>query len=139
MGCNTRRDISEKALLADAIQQRLPVLGVCRGLQLLHTHFGGQLVEDKSEQHVATRHQVKLTKNLPFASPDGQTLQVNSYHSQLLVAGDTDLTVMAQDDGGFAESMIHQQQKIAGIMWHPEREPTCSSFDRALFNWLFKD
>lgn len=139
LGSNQRRDSSEKVLLDFAIQQQLPVLGVCRGLQLIYTQFGGQLINTNNEKHVATRHQINLTSCIPFPYGEGNTLEVNSYHSQLLAPGKTELKIMANDNDGFAEAIINSQLKIAGVMWHPEREPSCSSFDRALFNWLFKD
>jgi gamma-glutamyl-gamma-aminobutyrate hydrolase PuuD len=139
IGSNTRRDVSEEVLLDFAIQQNVPVLGVCRGLQQLYLHYGGKLINTDDSHHVATRHQVKITTPLPFKYSDGSTIEVNSYHSQLLAPSITNINVMARDKAGFVEGIIDAPRKIAGVMWHPEREPTCASFDRALFNWLFKD
>jgi putative glutamine amidotransferase len=139
IGSNTRRDASEGALIGFAIQQHLPVLGVCRGLQQLYLHYGGKLVSSDNGHHVATRHRVKIATTLPFQYDEVVNMEVNSYHSQLLAPGKTNINVMAHDEGGFVEGIIDVPNKIAGIMWHPEREPTCSNFDRALFNWLFKD
>ena len=139
IGSNARRDESEKLLLEFAIQQRLPVLGVCRGLQQLYLYYGGKLINTDDEQHIATRHQVKISTTLPFEYNENLTIDVNSYHSQLLAPGTSHIDMMAQDKAGFIEGIIDAPNKIAGIMWHPERESDCASFDKALFNWLFKD
>lgn len=139
IGSNTRRDDSERQLLEYAIQQQLPVLGVCRGLQQLYLHYGGKLISTDDDDHIATRHQVKLSTDLPFEYNEDATIEVNSYHSQLLAPSTTPINVMAQDKAGFVEGIIDVPSKIAGVMWHPEREPNCASFDKALFYWLFKD
>ncbi len=139
IGSHKRRDDSEKRLLEYALQQHLPILGVCRGLQQLYLYYGGKLINTNDGQHIATRHQVKVTTPLPFKYTEESTIEVNSYHSQLLAPGTTNLNILAQDTAGFIEGIIDVPNKIAGVMWHPERETNCASFDTALFNWLFKD
>nr|WP_281358565.1 gamma-glutamyl-gamma-aminobutyrate hydrolase family protein [Alteromonas ponticola] len=140
LGMNPRRDNSEITLLNFAIEQQLPILGICRGLQLIYSQLGGKLVEgNTSTKHVATRHLVQLSSDLPFAFGGERSLEVNSFHSHLLPPSDALVQVMAQDDEGFVEGIIDVHKKIVGIMWHPERESNCSDFDRAIFNWLFNE
>lgn len=139
IGVHKRRDDSEKRLLEYALKQHLPILGVCRGLQQLYLYYGGELIDTNDGQHVATRHQVKLSTHLPFKYTEESTIEVNSYHSQLLAPVTTSLSVLAQDTAGYIEGIVDVPNKIAGVMWHPERETGVASFDKALFNWLFKE
>ena len=55
-GTSPPRDDTERALLDWAIGDRLPVFGVCRGLQFVQRYFGGELVACDRERHVARRH-----------------------------------------------------------------------------------
>lgn len=139
IGSSNCRDVSENELLNFAASNNLPILGICRGLQLLYKQSGGELVESADMKHVATRHHIDITTRTPFEHSDGAGFEVNSYHTTLLKPGYSNFKTMARDKSGFIEGVIDIPKKIAGIMWHPERELSFSSFDRALFNWLFKD
>jgi gamma-glutamyl-gamma-aminobutyrate hydrolase PuuD len=138
IGVNPVRDKSERDLIGYAIANQLPILGVCRGLQILYAQFGEPMLTTKNNEHIASRHRVNLAGNLPFCHTQGETMEVNSYHCNLLTPPISNIQIMASDDKGFVEGVIDQSKMVAGIMWHPEREKTCSNFDRALFNWLFK-
>jgi putative glutamine amidotransferase len=115
-----RRDQTEYALLVAAIERRLPVLGICRGLQLINYYCGGTLKPTGiGTNHVATHHEVIIDKNTPFL-PDGKLI-VNSFHGfQIDRLGD-ELAHFASAPDGTAEGVRHLSAPVWGIMWHPER------------------
>lgn len=123
------RDGTEAGLLKAALQTNVPVLGVCRGLQLINRYFGGRTSE--VDGHVACSHTLQITE--PWQGLYGPVIQVNSYHDQGIAADDlgADLLPAAVDEHGFVEAAFHPEQAVAGIMWHPER-PDAPEGDRAL-------
>jgi N5-(cytidine 5'-diphosphoramidyl)-L-glutamine hydrolase len=135
IGVAPRRDATERALLGAFLERDLPVLGVCRGLQLLWTEAGGEL--QRGTQHVATRHAVRAQGHLDNVVEDGLVREVNSYHAWCLkprVPAPGHSVVWRGDDGsveGFVDG------RVVGVMWHPEREPALDDMDRRLLRWLF--
>jgi N5-(cytidine 5'-diphosphoramidyl)-L-glutamine hydrolase len=107
------RDRTERALLEAGV----PVLGVCRGLQLMVVEAGGRL--ERVEGHVAVRHGV-TAESVDWPIRSGP---VNSFHDWG-VADPGTLTVLARSDDGRVEAAAHRDRPQVGIMWHPERAPT---------------
>lgn len=124
-GC-PERDASERALLRWAAAHRLPVLGICRGMQMLGVHGGAALV--RVAGHAGTRHAVQGT--IARAG-------VNSYHDYALADCPADYQELARADDGVIEAMRHRTLPWEGWMWHPEREAQPQAQDlqrlRALF------
>lgn len=114
------RDETENAILDYAIDHNLPVLGVCRGLQLMAARFGGTIVRDDSGKHVATTHSVAVEKNA-IGYEIGEPLIVNSYHDNI-VEDAGELIPFAADDNGHIEGAYSAAHTLAAIMWHPERD-----------------
>lgn len=120
IGVTPDRDRTETTLLGHALEHGLPVLGVCRGLQVINMHLGGTL--GTIEGHVGSRHGVKIMA--PFADIYGEACEVNSYH-ELRVPRDGlagGLAVTATDADGNVEAFCHEQKPLAAMMWHPERD-----------------
>lgn len=139
-----RRDATEKKLLSFAVAHRLPVLGVCRGLQLLNVFFGGTLskeIHKKSlENHRNTLHPIQLVSHTPMAKLSRlATLRVNSFHDQGVMEAELAraLRVFAKTAGGVVEGLYHPKKPIVGIEWHPERKSPSRAFDRRLLEYLF--
>ncbi len=112
------RDNTELAALQYAIQNHLPILGVCRGAQMLVHHWGGTL--SPLQNHAGTTH--TLTD---FGFPFGPIpTEVRSYHNfginKVDLPADLICAAMAPDNS--IEALYHKTLPIAGIMWHPERE-----------------
>jgi len=128
------RDRFEHALIDAAISQSVPVLGVCRGMQLINLHFGGHL--SPINGHVACRH--TLCAKPEFAGMIA--LDGNSYHRWAIVGGQLGaaLQPMAHDGEGHIEAFRHLHQRIAGIMWHPEREQPLRAIDIDLMKRLLQ-
>nr|WP_246286574.1 gamma-glutamyl-gamma-aminobutyrate hydrolase family protein [Natronomonas gomsonensis] len=127
------RDRFETEALEYAIDTGLPVLGVCRGLELLNTYFGGSLAS--IDGHVATTHAVEFTNEKSgFEFPN--RVIVNSYHDYAIPmdgVGD-ELQVLGKSPDDSVECMVHSEYPIWGIMWHPERQSPSKNLDRQLLN-----
>lgn len=120
LGATPERDVTERALLDHALGSGLPVLGVCRGLQLINDHLGGRLVHIQG--HAGAAHPVAVAE--AWRVFYGATATVNSYHD-LGVPADgvaAGLTVTAIDGDGHIEGFHHRDKPLAAVMWHPERQ-----------------
>jgi putative glutamine amidotransferase len=115
------RDRFESRLLEACAERGLPVLGVCRGLQMLVSAAGGEL--QVVEDHVATRHGItaRPRRGIPLADRD----EVNSFHRFGIPADAVgrDLEAVAFAPDGSIEAVVHRSLPHWGIMWHPERSP----------------
>jgi len=119
------RDKTERKLLEYAIKNTMPVLGVCRGMQLINTFFDGTISKNDSSSHVGVNHDVEIT-NLDFADLLGENkLKVNSFHNNLIKKDDIgeNLMVFAQSENDSTiEGYFHEKLPVLGVMWHPERD-----------------
>ena len=113
------RDNFEKALLTAALSHGMPILGVCRGIQLINVYYNGQL--SKIAGHAGTRH------DLIAESPDYENRlprEINSFHNFAIRRENLGqgLIALAHDTENNVEAFYHPLDKILGMMWHPERE-----------------
>ena len=136
------RDAFEMVLLDGAAAAGMPVLGICRGIQVLNVHGGGTL-----HQHVAPHacssqppnsvaHRVDLAEGSLAASLYGPSVQVNSLHHQTIdeIADGYDAT--GRSDDGAIEVIEAHHRPWLGVQWHPEM---MDSRDRdPVFDWLVK-
>ncbi len=132
------RDRFERHALEYAIARDIPVLGVCRGLELLTVHFGGSL--SPVSDHVANNHPVDFVsffESQPIGVPERVT--VNSYHDYGIKPDDVpkSLEILGQSPDGTVECVRHKTHTVWGIMWHPERESPSEQLDRQLITHLF--
>lgn len=128
------RDNFERELISQALIRCIPIVGICRGMQMLNNYFGGQL--EKIEGHVATEH------NIYSLLPDLQLSErVNSYHNWAINRNSLakNLRPIAADDEGFIEAFDDLEHRVLGLMWHPEREIVFKSRDVNLIKEFFYD
>lgn len=130
------RDRYEMELLDGFLSQGKPVLGICRGCQLLNVVFGGTLVQDiatqlpHAQRHVDPiaydehTHAVSIESGSRLAEiyPGLQTARVNSIHHQAVDRLGADLVVEARSQGdGLVEAIRARGSNfVAGVQWHPE-------------------
>jgi len=124
------RDILEHKLLKESLKSGWPVIGVCRGMQVINLFHGGYI--EQLPGHSGTNHSlfIKTTK-------DGNKifdLQVNSYHDLgIPVHGLGQGLKEIALSGSYVEAFIHDKYLHAGIMWHPERNNSWSKRDITFF------
>ncbi len=117
------RTVFERKLLKAAVSNKIPIIGVCHGLQAINQYFGGKTIRSTSKTHVAVQHKIKIESNYLNLEKDKVYL-VNSYHNQL-INKDTlgnDLTILGTSEDNCIEAVYSTDLKVLGIMWHPERE-----------------
>lgn len=127
------RDQYEISLIKEFEKQRKPILGICRGLQIINVAYGGTLYQDnrlKSEniqQHVQKErrdypiHSIHIEQK-SFLSPIfGEQAYVNSFHHQSIKQTAKDFKVIAKSDDDIIEAIEHIHLPIYAVQFHPEK------------------
>ncbi len=135
LNISPKRDLFERALLDECLKQNIPLLGVCRGMQLINIHFGGHIcpIKEHTGKHY---HNLKSTINAQSIS---FPKRVNTFHNWAISPKDfaTSLQALAHDENDNIEAFCHVTKPIIGIMWHPEREKPFKDADIKLIGSLF--
>ena len=133
---NGTRDGMELAAVEAALAREIPVLGICRGLQLLNVYFGGTLYQDLPTQYQDTvghyqaapwgehHHQVRCVDGtrLHRALEGCEPLSINSFHHQAIKDLAPGLSVTARAEDGLIEGVeATDHEWVVGVQWHPER------------------
>ena len=144
-GINTGRDELEKQLITAALERQLPLLGICRGMQLINVVAGGSLyqnIEGFYEEYpairsVLPRKRVDVIEHTRLAEITGlEALHVNALHSQAIDRLGERLRICAVEANGIVQAIESRDEHfIVGVQWHPEYLPQRGS-QRALFRSL---
>lgn len=141
------RDKMETAVIHQARALGKPVLGICRGIQIINAVLGGTLYQDLPFQHPSatkhhmdkpydsTNHLVKIKAGSPLCDLIGtETLSVNSIHHQAVKDTAGCLEVMAAAEDGIVEAVYDPGSDFFwGIQWHPEYLHTKDKNSRRIF------
>ncbi len=143
-----KRDTLEFALLSKAIELKMPVQGICRGLQLINVHFGGSLIIDiPSDMDTIIKHQLPDTYNCPHEVKisEGSLMHeitgtdkgiTNSNHHQGIDILGKGLEGMATTQDGLIEAIglkdIANSSYLFAVQWHPERMDYTSPLSGAI-------
>jgi gamma-glutamyl-gamma-aminobutyrate hydrolase PuuD len=120
------RDETENALLAWARKHKTPVLGICRGMQVMSSFMGSPL--RPVDGHVRQRHHLS-----------GEiTHEVNSFHAYGLATCPDGFKVIARSKDGEIEAISNAELRWEGWMWHPEREALFAPADIDRLQKLFR-
>ena len=122
------RDEAEAFIAKAFIEAGKPVMGICRGCQLINVLFGGSLYQhlDTTENHRESSgedaiHLVTAEKGSSIFALYGEEFAVNSYHHQAVKKPGRDLHITARAKDGVVEAFEHIKLPIIGVQWHPER------------------
>lgn len=139
------RDALEKRLVLAALEAGKPVLGICRGAQMLNVALGGALHQDAYARHpgsrfvrtILPRKQVRVTPGTLLARIAGTApMRVNALHRQAVERLGAGLRVAARDEGGMIQAVERAEGAFAlGVQWHPEHL-FYAARQRALFRAL---
>lgn len=116
------QDIRDFAILDAFVRKAKPILGICRGIQLINVYFHGSLHQDIDiEKHTKKHmHQIVVNQSSFLASCMPATATVNSYHHQVIAKLGNDLQACATSQDGYIEAIEHKTLPIIGVQWHPE-------------------
>lgn len=122
-------DKAQRDILDAFVKAKKPILGICRGMQLINIYFGGSLHQDLVTRDIHTRkngndsiHSVKSVEegNL-FEKFYGKTFNINSAHHQGTKKLGKGLKEVLRSDDGVCEAVIHEELPIIATQFHPER------------------
>lgn len=125
---DNERDALEFELLKAYIDLKKPVMGICRGFQLINIFFGGSLYQNIEEKalHLGSpelypTHNVRATKDSIIGKTYGELLSVNSSHHQAIKTLGKNLKATAFWQDKYTEAYEHTTLPILGVQWHPEK------------------
>lgn len=133
---NDKRDYLESGVFNYALENDMPVLGICRGIQLINVLCGGSLYQDLPSEHIHKNkvshqmtapynrswHTVSIIEGSPLAElSDSLVVGVNSYHHQAIKELSPKLEAMALSEDGLIEAIYMPDKRfIQAVQWHPE-------------------
>ena len=132
------RDETESSLLRASLKHGWPVLGICRGMQVINVFHGGSI--QPIEGHVGIYHKLEILNKEEQKWIQTTCDKVNSFHNFGILKNDVapEMKILAIA-GDSVEAIIHNQYKHLGIMWHPEREETYNYAQIELIKLFFKE
>lgn len=154
---NGRRDAGELLLARLAYDRQMPVLGICRGMQVLAAALGGTVVQDLETQYEAPgrilKHSQDAARHVPTHTVDlmegslisrifrTTRLYVNSFHHQAVRSAGHRLEASAYAPDGVTEAVESSEHKpLLGVQWHPECFALAGDNSMLpLFEWIVKE
>lgn len=143
--CDMQRDKDEWAYVDVALREKKPILGVCRGMQLLNIYFGGMLIPDLPSAGYTrivhgiptndVQHDVTVTNPLFEEMLSISAGAINSHHHQAVTVVAPPFVAYAKSMDGVVEAMGTEdllQSFIVAVQWHPERMEITSPFSHAI-------
>ncbi|MBY0278020.1 gamma-glutamyl-gamma-aminobutyrate hydrolase family protein [Candidatus Binatia bacterium] len=134
LGSCPRRDHTERSLLLHCAARGIPVLGVCRGLQLVQRVFGGAIARAPQAHDAGRAHGIAVIDARARRLLGAERFTAPSYHRFGVPAGALApaLDAWAISDDGWVEMLAHARLAIVAVQWHPERPLPCPEVARRL-------
>lgn len=127
---DAERDALEMAVIDDALARNLPLLGICRGAQLLNAQRGGNLFQDlKSRRKLTSNRRTLFPLKTLCLVPDSQLsrllgverAKINSLHNQAIDQVGEGLVITARDLDNITQAIEAPDRRfLMGVQWHPE-------------------
>lgn len=150
------RDVQELLLARLAADRQIPMLGICKGVQIISAALGGELYQDiytQMQEGTRIKHSQELDRKYPSHTVNivagsilhtlfrAETIAVNSFHHQAVKTPPPGFKVSAMSEDGVIEAIESSEYKsVIGVQWHPEclEESPANNGDRStpLFRWL---
>ncbi len=114
-----KRDKLEWSLMEYSLEEGIPILAICRGMEYMNAFLGGKLTKFSAQNEprlIGKEHRVTLG--------DGSKISVNNYHNDGITKGDVaeELEIIGMDvENDTIEAIFSIEKKWFGIQWHPER------------------
>ncbi len=126
---NPELDALDASCLELFVRLGKPVLGICRGQQLINVAYGGNLIQDISSviSHRSSEigrdvyHRVEAVRKSFLTELYGQSFTVNSTHHQAVLDLAPGFEILLSAEDGIVEAIEHQDLPIYGVQFHPER------------------
>ncbi len=143
---DSERDGLEFKLIDSALRRSIPILGICRGLQVLNVYFGGTLIIDlekfKRQNHKRKSDDEDRTHEIVFVGDSrlkdfvkDESGSVNSSHHQAADRIGDGLKITARAEDGTVEAIENNRGlRVAAVQWHPERMNFENSFSRGVLH-----
>lgn len=128
LGKTPKRDETEYALLEYALKNSIPIIAICRGMQLVHAYFGGKT--EKGHKEFARIHRAQMHR---IITNEKDRFSVNSYHNDFIIEDSLreDLNIVARcEQDKTIEAFMNK--RLIGLMWHPERNMESSEWSTKL-------
>jgi putative glutamine amidotransferase len=141
------RDALELPLVRAAVERGTPVLGICRGIQVINVALGGDLNQhDPEHDHYSTGesrqhtpHRVRVTEGSRIAEVLGAAdVPVNSLHHQTLGTVAPGLRATGWSEDGAVEAVESPDGNVLAVQWHPEELIDTQPHARRIFDWLVR-
>lgn len=125
-------DVTQLTLCRRFAEEGKPILGICKGAQVINVCFGGDIIQDlpdgKREHHsyhqglgTGEYHETDIVPGSFLAKLYGEHVVTNSYHHQAIGKVGEGLEVLQKSDDGVIEFMAHESLPIYAVQWHPEK------------------
>lgn len=122
------RDVFELDMVLNTLKNKIPILGICRGCQVINVALGGTLYENIA-QHKKTEHTINVEKDSILNKCfNARKCEVNSYHHQACKILGKGLKSTAFSDDGYIEAFESTEFYCHGVQFHPERMISDKSF-----------
>lgn len=129
LNIDKRADYAQFKLLEHFIAQGKPILGICKGMQIINVYFGGSIIQDlptavlHRHKEKDQFHMVYNKKNTILHDLYGKAMITNSAHHQGVGRLGKHMEAIALTKDNVVEAIIHTSLPILGVQWHPERMP----------------
>ena len=122
-------DKAQRDILDAFVKAKKPILGICRGMQLINIYFGGSLHQDLVTRDIHTRKNdndsihsvISVAEGNLFENFYGKTFNINSAHHQGVKKLGEGLVSVLEAEDGVCEALLHKDLPIAATQFHPER------------------
>lgn len=133
-GVSETRDLVETYALEAARARRAPVLGICRGAQIINVEAGGSL-RQHVRGHRGTQHRVDTEAGSVARAAAGARPRVVSLHHQRVERVAPGYSVTGRAPDGTAEAVESEDGRVLGVQFHPEMDAV-EAYARSIFRWL---